>query len=133
MSLSDAAPGVGEIWHPYWVLEEFKSNMWGSVKNRADWLQKAVLFTGDANLYGHWMMRVIDEWPLSCEHNLTKAGDKRAWIGHAAVALAIGCPEDIVRQAWPMLSEQQRNDANEKARIAIETWKERHAKKTASL
>jgi hypothetical protein len=133
MSLSEDAPSAGEIWHPWWVLEEFKSSMWGSVKNRADWLQKAVEFTGNAELYGSWMLKVVDEWPLSCEHNLSKSGDKRAWIGHAAVALAIGCPEDIVRQAWPLLTDTQRTEANDKARIAIETWKERHAKKTTSV
>jgi hypothetical protein len=128
MSLSEAGPAAGEIWHPYWILEEFKSDMWRSVSGRAEWLEKAVRFTGDDELYGSWMLRVIDEWPRSCEHNLTKAGDKRAWIGHAAVALAIGCPEDIVRQAWSLLTDGQRERANEKARIAIEKWNRRHAK-----
>ena len=131
MSLSEDGPLPSEIWHPYWLLEEFKSSMWSSVKNRSVWLDKAIAFTGDAGLYGGWMLKVLDAWPMSCEHNLTKAGDKRAWIGHAAVALAIGCPEDIVRQAWPLLTEDQRIAANEKARIAIETWRARHAEKAA--
>lgn len=126
--LSDIDPKPGEIWHPWWLLEEVKHNMWGDVTRRKTWLQIAIAFTGDAELYGHWMMRVIKEWPNSCEHNLSKSGDKRAWIGHAAVALAIGCPEDIVREAWGNLSESQQTEANAKASYAIEQWRAEHAK-----
>jgi hypothetical protein len=70
---------------------------------------------------------VADEWPASCEHNLTKPGDKRAWIGHAAVAMAIKCPEDIVREAWGDLTDEQRERANAKASEAIAYWKSKHA------
>jgi hypothetical protein len=101
--------------------------MWGAVENRAAWLQKAIEFTGNADLYGVWMLRVVDEWTVSCEHNLSKSGDKRAWIGHAAVAMAIQCPEDIVRQAWAFLTEEQQTAANQKATEAIQAWKEKHA------
>lgn len=97
--------------------------MWGDVSHRKTWLDIAIIFTGNAELYGQWMLKVADAWPRSCEHNLTKTGDKRPWIGHAAVALAIGCPEDIVREAWGHLSEQQQRLANEKASIAIQYWR----------
>lgn len=97
--------------------------MWGSVKDRAKFLQKAIEFTGDAELYGSYMSRVADEWPYSCEHNLTDASqNRRAWIGHAACALSFGCPEDIVRQAWGYLSEEQQIAANAKADEAIRRW-----------
>ena len=125
--IDDSSPKDGEIWHPYWKWEEIGHNMWGDVKRRKTWLQIAIAFTGDHELYGEWMMRVIDEWPRSCEQNLTKSGDKRAWIGHAAVALAIGCPEDIVREAWGHLSKDQQDKANAKAQAAIDTWRTRHA------
>jgi hypothetical protein len=60
---------------------------------------------------------------LSCEQNLTKLDtNRKAWIGHAAVALAIQCPEDIVRQAWGFLSDEQQKLANKKAQEAIEQW-----------
>lgn len=120
-------PPEGEIWHPYWDLEEVAANMWGNASHRATWREMAIAFTGNASLYGEWMMRVIDEWPRSCEHNLTKPGDKRPWIGHAAVARAIGCPEDIVREAWGYLTQQQQDAANAKASEAIEQWRNRNA------
>ena len=101
--------------------------MWGDVSHRKTWLSMAIAFTGNDALYGEWMLKVLDKWPNSCEHSLTKSGDKRPWIGHAAVALAIGCPEDIVREAWGHLSKDQQDRANERARIAIETWSNRNA------
>jgi len=112
LKISNTEPSDGEIWYPFHELEEANSNMCGSVSNRATWREIAILFTGNHELYGEWMMKVIDSWPKSCEHNLTKGGDKRPWIGHAAVALAINCPEDIVREAWGYLSAEHQELAN---------------------
>jgi hypothetical protein len=123
LSINDIEPKEGEVWHPWWLLEEVKHNMWGDVSRKRTWLQIAIAFTGDHELYGEWMKKVAEQWQHSCEHNLTKPGDKRPWIGHAAVALAIGCPEDIVREAWGHLSEEQQVKANAKASEAIEYWR----------
>lgn len=125
-SIDEKPPASGEIWHPYWELEEFKSNMFGSVNHRKTWLQIAIIFTGDDELYGEWMLKVANQWQRSCEHNLTKGGDKRSWIGHAAVALAINCPEDIVREAWGHLTKEQQDLANQKAQEAIDYWRSKH-------
>jgi hypothetical protein len=113
----------GEIWHPYWTWEETAYNMWGDVKNKFEWLERAIEFTGDHELYGSWMLKVADNWTYSCEHNLTKMDiNRKAWIGHAAVAFAIQCPEDIVREAWGYLSKEQQDLANMKAEEAINHW-----------
>lgn len=113
----------GEIWHPYWAWEEVKHNMWGDVTNRKEFLRKAIEFTGDSHLYGTWMINVAENWKYSCEHNLTKSDiNKKAWIGHAAAAMAIQCPEDIVREAWGHLSERQQDMANMRAQEAINHW-----------
>lgn len=127
LKINDSQPPAGEVWHPFLELEEAESRMWANVSKRATWLKLAETFTGDAELYGEWMLRVIEAWPKSCEHNLTKGGDKRPWIGHAAVALAIGCPEDIVRAAWGNLSQSQQDAANKKAEEAIEIWRSKNA------
>lgn len=120
-------PPEGEIWHPWWLLEEVPSNMWGNVSHRKTWLEIAKSFTGNHELYGEWMRKVADEWKHSCEHNLTKIGDKRPWIGHAAVALALKCPEDIVREAWGHLTTEQQDLANKQATEAIEYWRSKNA------
>lgn len=116
------------IWHPFWTWEELKFNMWGTVDNHDEWLSKAIKFTGDNELYGKWMMNVADSWKYSCEHNLTKKQtNRKAWIGHAAVALAIQCPEHIVREAWGHLTTEQQDLANMKAQQAIEYWEGKNA------
>ena len=118
-----------KVYHPYWLWEEIEFNMWGEVDNRKEWVRRAELFTGDHNLYGSYMMRVVKEWPISCENALTDTAlNRRAWIGHAAVALAIQCPEDIVREAWKNLSYEQQLLANQKANEAIESWERSYIK-----
>lgn len=97
--------------------------MWGDVKDRKSMLSTAIDFTGDHKKYGKFMNRVIREWPVSCENALTDYSlNRKAWVGHAAVALALECPEDIVREAWSYLKDEQKHLANEEARKAIALW-----------
>ncbi len=124
------------IFHPYHKWEDFQSGMWRTVSGneRIEYLRKAIEFTGNAELYGSFMLRVINEWPISCEHNLTDLNQNRkAWIGHAATCLAIECPEDITRQAWGKLNQQQQDDANEKAQLAIDLWVKTHESKNKAI
>ena len=111
------------IYHPYWMWEELEHNMWGDVNDKPKFLKAAIEFTGDHKKYDRFMMRVVNEWLYSCEHNLSnKTQNRKAWVGHAAVALALGCPEDIVRSAWGHLTEEQQILANNEASIAIKYW-----------
>ena len=115
------------VWVPIQEWEEIRYNMWGSVKNRRRCIERAVIFTGNHRLYGRYMLRVVNEWPRSCLNAMTDSSlNRRAWIGHAACALAIQCPEDITRQAWGLLSHEQRVLANEQADRAIQAWEMRH-------
>lgn len=91
--------------------------------------EKAVHFTGNHIEYGKAMIRVINEWPISCEQNLTNLSQNRkAWIGHAACALEHGIPESVVRSAWGCLTKRQQDLANDAAQRAIEAWEENHAR-----
>jgi ABC-type ATPase with predicted acetyltransferase domain len=92
-------------------------------------LKAAILFTGDHKLYGFYMNRVIAEWPISCENALTDYHiNRKAWVGHAATAMALGCPEDITRSAWKELSYEQQLLANKEARGAIWKWEDSYRK-----
>ena len=111
------------VYHPYELWEEIKFGMWDDVSDEKEWLEKAILFTGDHKLYGSFMMRVVYEWPISCENALTDYNiNRRAWVGHAACALGMGCPEHITRKAWRFLSYEQQYLANEEAGRAIRAW-----------
>lgn len=120
------------LFHHYNKWEEIPAGMWRAVSptERDVLLKKAIVFTGDAKLYGSFMMRVVMEWPVSCEQNLSNQSiNRRAWIGHAACCLALSCPEDITREAWHHLTQQQQDDANERASLAIARWETNHVKK----
>ncbi len=115
------------IWLPIDTWEEIGFNMWGEVANRRLFLQRAVIFTGNHRLYGRYMQRVTVVWPNSCINALNDYNLKRkAWIGHAACALALRCPEDITRQAWGLLTNEQRILANRQADRAIQSWEMRY-------
>ena len=121
------------IYHHYLKWEDFQAGMWRTIpaSEHEAMLAKAIEFTGNAELYGSFMMRVVAEWPISCEQNLTNEGmNRKAWVGHAATSMAINCPEYITREAWGHLTDQQRDEANAKAQEAIDTWVEQHKAKS---
>ena len=117
------------VYHPIDKWEEIKAGMWSEVSDRKQWIEKAVAFTGNYSLYGSYMTKVVILWPISCENALTDSSlNQRAWIGHAACAMAIGCPEDITREAWGRLTDEQRLLANKEADRAIRVWRYSYAK-----
>lgn len=113
-----------QIYHPYHLWEDYLAGMWQRCDRGEEerLLQVAIEFTGDHIKYGIAMLRVIVEWPVTCEHNLTSPLNQRAFIGHCAVCLQIGIPEYITRMAWAYLSKQQQDDANAAADRAILQW-----------
>ncbi len=115
-----------QVYPPYDVWEDFKTGMWRKVspQDEISMLAEAIDFTGNHVKYGLAMMRVIREWPLTCEHNLTDNSiNQKAFIGHCAVCLQLGIPEYITRVAWSYLTKEQQDKANERAQYAIDTWK----------
>lgn len=120
---------IKQVWHDVRNWEEVAHNMWGEVVDAKYALDVAIEFTGNHKAYGIYMTRVINEWPISCENALTDPYiNQKAWIGHAAVALAHNIPEDITRKAWGFLTNEQKHLANKEAERAISIWKERYYK-----
>lgn len=69
------------------------------------------------------MKNVVDNWPYSCEANLTASViNHQAWLGHAGCAFNHDAPEDLTRQAWSMLTRDQQDLANKAADEAKEYW-----------
>lgn len=120
---------MNRVYHPYTEWEEIRANMWGDVPDKKAALSSAIAFTGDHELYGHYMLRVVAEWPKSCENALTDGAlNQKAWVGHAAVAMALQIPEDITREAWGHLTDEQRTLANRQADRAIRIWRDNYSK-----
>ncbi len=125
LALFPLSPRLRRVWFPYHRWEEYKAGMWRTVggSDQVRLLGQMITFTGNAQLYGEAMREVIAAWPISCALNLTTIGMNRcAWIGHAACAFKHAAPEHVVREAWHYLSQQQQDDANEQAEIAIRMW-----------
>jgi hypothetical protein len=122
------------VHHPFWLWEDLR--MWRDVSeaDQRRLLVVAVEFTGNAPLYGQWMLRVLDAMPIACEHNLTEPSlNRQAWIGHAACFLATECPEYVTREAWGKLTQRQRDEANAQADRAIHRWEVKHAQEDRRL
>lgn len=117
---------IKQVWIPYWDWEDWKHGMWRKLpkEQEAEMLERCIEFTGNWVLYGEWMQRVVQEWPLTMLNSLTNPSvNKRAFIGHCACSLAFGCPEYITRMAWKELTDQQRLDADDIAEITYHEWK----------
>ena len=124
--------GMERIFHHFNKWEDYLNGMWRTVSKdeEARILPLAIEFTGNAELYGAAMLRVIDEWPIACEHNLTNTQiNRQAWLGHSACCIEFGWPEYLVRQAWHQLSQQQQDEANEKASLAISIFEKKQKEK----
>ena len=72
-------------------------------------------------------IRVLFEWPNSCDVNLTASViNHQAWIGHAACYLNHGATEDLTRLGWRMMTEDQQELANLAADMAILQWRDNY-------
>lgn len=111
-----------QIYHQYTNWECFKNGMWLKLEaeQEREFLQIAIDFTSNHIKYGIAMLRVIKEWPISCENHLTDISiNRKAYIGHCAVCLELGIPEYITRKAWSFLTQEQQDLANKEAEKAI--------------
>lgn len=116
---------MNRIYHHYSMLEETKAGMWnipsGQELKRLN--KMALKYMQSIKKFSAGMHRVIKEWKYSCEHNLTIISSNRvAWLGQAAVCLAIGAPESCTRVSWYFLTNEQRDKANQSAEIMIQKW-----------
>ena len=120
-----------KIWHPYTKWEEVAAGMWRRIPsdNEEELLACATKFMREHKLFGLAMRQVIQCWKYSCEQNLSDASiNRRAWMGQAALALALGVPEQITRKAWWQLTQKQQDNANTQADNAIAIWEAENAK-----
>lgn len=123
---------IKRIYHHFSKCEEFKSIMWQSSLgiDKTEKINQCALFMSDTDLFSAAMKLAIVEWPKSCEANFTNSGiNQVAWLGQAAAAIAIECPEDITKDAWGRLEEEKQMLANNAAKSHIKKWKDDYLEK----
>lgn len=123
---------IKQVWIPYQEWEEWKAGMWRNLAKSEEpqFLSMAVEFTGDHIRYGEAMRQVAFDWPRTMLNALTNRSiNQRAFLGHCACQYAMEIPEYITRQAWGMLTDKQRFDADAEAQKTIDSWKIWHYNK----
>lgn len=116
---------IKRIYEPYWLWEDYLNGMWNKLEKseEADMLYQAVRFTSNWIEYGKAMEEVIKAWPITMRNSLTNLSiNRRAFLGHCACSFKFNCPEYITRQAWHIITEQQRNDADKIAESHIKKY-----------
>lgn len=123
---------IKRIFHRFEKCEEYQSNMWKACPpvEREKFIEEARALMISHDDFHAAMMQAVEDWPFSCEANLTAPTiNHQAWIGHAGCAIAVGSPEDMTRLAWRTLTKEQQDLANAAADRAIAAWRERHIEK----
>jgi hypothetical protein len=90
-------------------------------------------FLGDLNEFERGIQKVFQEWPNSCEHNLTNSSMNRiAWIGQSAACAARGLPSTF-RAGFSMLPIEKQNEANELALKYLNIWLTKRGMPTVTI
>ena len=123
---------IKQVFKHYTQCEEYESAMWKNsiAMDKELKIQQAVNFMSDTDAFEAGMRVVINEWPVSCEVNFTNQSiNKVAWLGQASCANTIDCPEDLTKAAWSLLSDYDREKANNAAAKIIKKWTENYLDK----
>lgn len=112
------------IFHHYDKWEDYHAGMYDESKDgRAERVQQAAEILGTPDICRKAMEKVVSEWKISTEYNLSNLEiNRKAWLGQAACCCWGGIHEDETREAWGIMTEAQRIEANRIAAEIIKEW-----------
>ena len=112
------------IFHHYKFWEDYHAGMYDENKiGRKQRVERAAYILGTPEVCQEAMQKVIAEWEIATEYNLSNAEiNRKAWLGQAACSCYEGIHEDETREAWGIMTEQQRQKANQIAAQIIREW-----------
>ena len=74
-------------------------------------------------------LRLLNEWKISCEENLTNLNQNRvAYIGQACCCLVYGIPEIVTKSAWKIIDSETQFKANKIAEKIIRIYEKQNTK-----
>jgi hypothetical protein len=113
-----------QIYHPYWLWEDYQNGMYElNIENSEEKIYLAKHLLSHLSEFADTALRVIEEWTISSETNLTNIScNRQAWIGQASCCYKYKVPETFTRIAWKQLTDQERIDANKVADLCIKNF-----------
>ena len=82
------------------------------------------LLKGDLFLWAS-MNHVSENWRYSAEMNLSNRNrNRQAWLGQSACCFAHNAPDYLTKEAWNLLSDNERKQANAIADGVIKQWEQ---------
>lgn len=117
-----------QIYHHYTLWEDFKNGMYNEdKKGRKERVKQAVILLSSPDICYQQMKRVINEWRFACEQVLSdKSINHQAFLGQAACSIWRNIHEDETREAWGLLTNEQRIKANGIADKVDSEWQQAH-------
>lgn len=112
------------IFHHFSRWEDYHAGMYDESKDgRTERVQKAAEILGSPSVCREAMEKVVSEWKFATEYNLSNAEiNRKAWLGQAACSCYAGIHEDETREAWGIMTDDQRIEANRIAAEIIKRW-----------
>lgn len=123
-------------YHNHVKWEDHQHGMYAMTCSNTPTLQKQCikLLANPYALYP-FMRAAAFKWTHSAEVNLSNSGrNRQAWLGQAACCYATGAPEFVTKMAWRVLTDEQRQAANDVADKVIKEWEKEngdHVNQTA--
>lgn len=102
--------------------EDWQNGMYRDVKDKQKYIQLAI-----ENLRNPYesMLNVIKNWKYASKENLSDlSSNRKSWLGQASCCYAFKVPEHCTREAWGLLTKEERINANKIAEIIIKKWEE---------
>lgn len=115
---------IKQVFHHYEEWEDYQCGMYDELnEGRANRVELARSLLSSPELCDRWMHEVKKRWKIASEQVFSNAQiNRKAWLGQASCCLFAGVKEDETREAWWLLSDAERNTANDIAQKVINEW-----------
>lgn len=120
---------MNRIYHRYEHWECYKCGFFRNVSGdeKKELSKKVIELFEDSEKTKEFMLKVINEWVFSCEHNLTNMSLNRiAWLGQSACCLYYKIPYSITMENWRYVNEEKRKIACDIAEEIIKNYESKN-------
>ena len=118
------------IFHPYTEWEDFKHGLYRlpSCQDSPHQVELSKILLSTPTEFYNVALAMIQGWKVSADVNLSnRSRNRQAWIGQASCCFNHKSSEQQTKDAWWMLTEEQRMEANKIADEIIEIWELQNA------